>query len=193
MVKVHLANTELIEKHFYTKQRIGKYQISKYMGAKLPAPPCHAHDQSITTRRGHVQKKYAWFIQKLSGLNACSALFKVLWVTETASQIFPTVSQNTVEPFCITTTKIHQYLVLWLSRYSDEIVAASQNLKKPRGHQGQIFENRAHVSVQFKQQLFIGVSRSHLNTLYARIQFISANRQYVLYHLQICCCHHPIF
>jgi len=29
---------------------------------------------------------------------------KAVWATETVSQIFPTVSQNTVEPLCITTT-----------------------------------------------------------------------------------------
>jgi len=32
-------------------------------------------------------------------------------------------SQNTVEPLCITTTKIHQNFALWPSWYSDELVA----------------------------------------------------------------------
>jgi len=34
-------------------------------------------------------------------------LFKVFWRTETHSQHFPTISQNTVESHCVTTTKIH--------------------------------------------------------------------------------------
>jgi len=47
--------------------------------------------------------------------------FKAFWKTEMVSQIFPMVSQNTVEPLSITTAKIRLNFALWLSQYSGEI------------------------------------------------------------------------
>ena len=39
--------------------------------------------------------------------NTGSAFYKVFWETETVSQILSMVSQNTVEPLCITIVKKH--------------------------------------------------------------------------------------
>jgi len=53
---------------------------------------------------------------------------KAFWASERVSQIFPTVSQNTVEPLCTTTTWTHLNFTSRPSRYSDEIVAVAQNV-----------------------------------------------------------------
>jgi len=60
-----------------------------------------------------------------------TVFLKVFRQTETVSQGFPTVSQNTVEIrfiVCTTSTKIHSNLALRPSQYSYKIVASSQNV-----------------------------------------------------------------
>ena len=50
-----------------------------------------------------------------------NSVFKVLF------QIFPAVSQSTLETRFTTTITIHQNLALWSSRYSDKIVTTAKN------------------------------------------------------------------
>jgi len=72
--------------------------------------------------------------------------------TETVSQIFATVYQNTVEACCMTTNKMHWNLASWPFRYSDEIVAVSRCLN---GHQGQTLKSPEPVNPTVR---FISIS-----------------------------------
>ena len=73
------------------------------------------------------------------------SVFTVFWGTKTAFQIFPTVSQNTLELRFTTTTKIHWSLVLGQPQYLDQIIAVSQSLS---GRQGQTFKKALQQRIQ---------------------------------------------
>jgi len=60
---------------------------------------------------------------KLCSADAEPSVFQVVLRDQNDYQIFPTVSQNTVQIRFTTTIKIHQNLDLQTSRYSDETVA----------------------------------------------------------------------
>jgi len=66
------------------------------------------------------------------------ALFEPLSGDETVFQIFSAFSQNTVEPFCITTAKILSNLALWPHRYADKIIAVLQNVTKSKRSNHQV-------------------------------------------------------
>jgi len=80
-------------------------------------------NQPFTQQKSWNKAINVWRIKKYTDEKVTNAyeqcLSKMFWGTET-------VSQNTVEPHCITTTEIHKNLALWPYQYSDEIVAVSQ-------------------------------------------------------------------
>jgi len=68
-----------------------------------------------------------------------SVFFMVFWETETAPQVFPTVSQNTAEPRCITTTKI-RFMTISVFRWNSCALSKCLN-----GHQGQSLKQNLHT------------------------------------------------
>ena len=64
------------------------------------------------------------------------------------------IQTNTAEPLYINTTKIHQNLALWPSRYSDEVVASPP--KCLNGHQGQTFKKTCRAPTPCSDSMGVG-------------------------------------